>query len=74
MSAPSALPAVVIAAVDSSADADPVIAAHIVDVAAAYAAAVSASVVVLSVIPPRRCRPLGPSTPRRWRRRRWRRR
>ncbi len=63
MSTPSFLPAVVIAAVDSSADADPVVAAHIVDVAAAHAAAVSASLVVLSVIPPPAVPSLGPLDP-----------
>jgi nucleotide-binding universal stress UspA family protein len=63
MSSTTPLPSVVIAAIDSSPGADPVIAAHIVDVAAAYASSLSASVVVLSVIPPPSIPSLGPLDP-----------
>lgn len=57
------LPAVVVAAVDVSSDADPVIAAHIVDVAAAWAESVGARLVLLTACPPPPIPSFGPLDP-----------
>lgn len=62
MSTP-ALPHVVIAAVDVAVDSDPVIAAHIVDVAAAWASRCGAEMAILTACPPPPIPSLGPLDP-----------
>ena len=57
------LPNVVVAAVDVSSDADPVIAAHIVDVAAAWAESTGARLVLLTACPPPPIPSFGPLDP-----------
>jgi nucleotide-binding universal stress UspA family protein len=57
------LPAVVVAAVDASVDADPTIAAHIVDVAAAWAESFGARLVIVTACPPPPIPSFGPLDP-----------
>jgi nucleotide-binding universal stress UspA family protein len=57
------LPAVVVAAVDTSVDADPTIAAHIVDVASAWAESFGGRLVILTACPPPPIPSFGPLDP-----------